>query len=182
MSMKKTLFNIVNAVLAVLLLSSCDACKEDPYAKITYKVVCSEELLKYATPKVIYKGTTITIPESDWTNVTDGSLKIGDVNVHLKQWNYQVTYDDFGVVDDEMTVRYEPKNNFTDAIQSNINLFSHNLSANVEIEDNDENTHHYSFNKTNISIGNSTSIEDVLKPDYLGLHIESNGTCIEKKK
>jgi len=180
--MKKTFLNFANVALVTLMLMSTYACKEDPYAKITYKVVCSEELLKFATPKVNYKGTTISIPESGWTNVTNESTKINDVNVPLKQWTYNVDYNDFGVVDDEMTVEYEPKNNFAEAPLSIANLLIHHLSADVEIRDKDENLYRHSFNNTelNISIGNPASLDDRLEPDYIGLHIESNGTCIKK--
>ena len=180
--MKKAVLKIVNVALVTLLLMSTYACKEDPYAHITYKVVCSEALLQYVTPKVIYEGTTISIPESGWTDVTGQSIKIDGANVPLKQWTYEVSYNDFGVVDDEMTVEYVIKSNATDVPQSEMNLFSHNLSASVEVRDKDENIYNYTFNNTNISIGNATSIEDAVKPDYLGLHIENNGTCTEKRK
>lgn len=188
--MKKTICNLVKLSLLLVMVTSCYSCK-DSYAQITYSLVCSETFLEYATPQVSYKNNdgnvvSINISDSEWTNATNKTVTINGIERPYKQWNFTVSYDDFGVVNDEMTITYIPKDNAADASSSISNLLGHDLSAQVEVRDKDDNMHYYSHNSIDlsISIGESATLVDKIKSyqDYLGFRIEDNGNIEVKKK
>ena len=186
-NVKKSMRNVLFIAALVFGFTSC---KEDPHAKITYSVVCSGTLLEYATPQVSYKANgcqekLIPITDSEWTESTDVTTSINGEKKSIKKWTMTVTYDDFGVVDDEMTVTYIPNDKAKGVPTSDVGLVTHSLSASIEVRDKDENMHFYNTSGVNVDMDinvGSNILEDKIKSikDHRSFHIEDNGTIKEK--
>lgn len=173
-------------------MSSCT----NPEVDVTYTLYCSSDLLEYATPQVTHKhngeSTNVVITESNWEDAkdffVDTSIKIGDVAISkekLKEWTITYHYENFGAIDDEMEVKYVPKQN--QPIQSiAITSFVHTLTATIDLTDKDGGRSVFpaSYNPiTTINVGiTSEELEKHISEikDYVGVHVEENGTVKKK--
>lgn len=195
----KTLLSTKSVFLAASLLLLLTGCKS-PYVEITYTLSCSKNLLEYVVPVVTYKNdkgnaVTFNVPESEWedahndtkvnTNVTNISengeeTTTESLSTSLLNWTKIVSYDDFTLVDDELTVRYQLKEGVTaDMLPSRI-LSSHQLTYFIELRDEDK-TMHYKQSTDGITVG-TAKVEDVLGAvDYRGFRIMNTGQIEEKE-
>lgn len=190
--MKKIFLNILNVLFASMMLVGCDCCCNDPHIDIDYELVCSKDLLEYATPQVTYLANnatpvTFSISEGEWVEINNNNESVkstiiinGDTitkDGKLMKWTRHIHYDSYSVVDDEMTVTYKPKENASGVIVF-VDNFYHNLSANLEYVDDDGNKYKPTIisSKTNISFGikQLPALINSYK-DYYGFHVESNG-------
>ena len=192
--MKKKIYDVINIVLLSMMLVSCDCC-EDSYVNIEYNLVCSSALLEYAVPQVTYTGSdgvpvTFTIPESAWEEAKDNKNQTFVIEINgdtisksgnLVQWKYPVRYDDFSVVDDEMTVIYIPKPDIPTG--KTAAAFPHQLSAKIDIRYEDGNESHPIEIDQSTSINIGETLSDIISNyrNYKGYHIESNGTFQVKR-
>ena len=168
-----------------------------PYVNIDYQLSCPTVLLEYAIPQITYVGNdgtpvTFTIPESDWEEgvvyvpnttviVIDGDTIVSE-SMKKMQWTKHVKYDDFSIVDDEMTVVYVPRDNIPMGNVDKIEGLKPGLSAHLEFVD--DNGRYYKPMiidiDIDISIGTpgSRSLSDIISSyrNYKGFHVESNGT------
>ena len=145
--MKQLIIKIQKFTLLFIVLFMCSC--EDPYVTIKYKLICDEALLNYATPIVTYKGNdgnTITFPISDneWKTESNYSKSIS-VSINgteiksesqMKNWEKEITYNDFSHIEDEITITYIPKEDIPSDAKIFID-FTHDLSASLEIRDED---------------------------------------------
>lgn len=191
--MKRMAINFVNLLLASMMLVSCDCCTEDPSIDIEYSLVCSKDLLEYATPKVVYtanSGTpiSINISENEWEEIetADPSVKTtivinGDTvtsDSKLIKWKKHVHYGEFSIVDDMMEVTYEPKEK-AEGVIIFANPFKHHLSASLEFIDEDGGIHKPVIISSSIEdvVGTKRSLKEIIEgySDRYGFHVESNG-------
>lgn len=116
--------------------------KEEPKVDITYTLNCSADLLEHAIPEVTYTGddgkaVTYQLDMSDfevnervnkWAQHLHGDelLAEGEEDARIMKWTKQIHYDNLQAVDDEMTVRYIPKD---DTEKLRISHIYHNLST-----------------------------------------------------
>lgn len=116
--------------------------KEEPKVDITYTLNCSADLLEHAIPEVTYTGddgkaVTYQLDMSDfevnervnkWAQHLHGDelLTEGEEDARIMKWTKQIHYDNLQAVDDEMTVRYIPKD---DTEKLRISHIYHNLST-----------------------------------------------------
>lgn len=116
--------------------------KEEPKVDITYTLNCSADLLEHAIPEVIYigdDGKTVTyqLNMSDfevnervnkWGQHLHGDelFTDGEEDALIMKWTKQIHYDNLQAVDDEITVRYIPRDN-TEKLR--ISHIYHNLST-----------------------------------------------------
>lgn len=116
--------------------------KEEPKVDITYTLNCSADLLEHAIPEVTYigddgKAVTYQLDMSDfevnervnkWAQHLHGDelLTEGEEDARIMKWTKQIHYDNLQAVDDEMTVRYIPKD---DTEKLRISHIYHNLST-----------------------------------------------------
>lgn len=196
--MKKTIIKFVNLFLASMMLVGCDCC-DDSQIDIDYTLVCSEDLLEYATPQVTYTENgkdprVISIAENEWEEVKDNDVTSTTTIVingetitkvtKLVKWTKHVHYGKFSIVDDVMEVTYKPKETAKDIIVL-IDQFKHDLSANLDFvdEDGDRYTSTFIYNETNINIGQRMSLEELINSykDRRGFHVESNGNYSQIK-
>ncbi|MCH5311343.1 MAG: hypothetical protein J1E57_05220 [Prevotella sp.] len=179
-----------------------------PYVNVDYVLSCPNALLEFATPQVIYVGNdgkpvTFTIPESDWKEliypeswdledekaivVIDGESIISE-QTKTMQWTKYVEYDDFSVIDDEMTVVYIPKNNIPTGNVDKIEGLKPRLNANLEFADDDGQKRKPMIIDIdvdmNIGAPGSKSLYEIISNhrNYKGFHVESNGTYDTKKE
>ena len=171
------------------------------YANLDYQLYCSSALLTYATPQIIHTGNngnsvTFTIPESEWEEddsddmmeptiiMIDGDTIVSESK--MMRWTKHIEYDDFSVIDDEMTVVYIPKDNVPMGNVDNTEGLKPILSANLEFVDDDGSKHKPRIIDIDISIGSSSGspLSDIISNyrNYKGFHVESNGTYNTKKK
>lgn len=188
--MKKVVTEISRNILFFAMVALCfTSCKESQVS-ITYTLECSEAFLQYAMPQVVYKsnngnGTLITISDNEWTESSTTVVRINGVDKPLKKWTKTITYKDFSVVDDEMIVTYTPKAN-AESVEFQgylLTINEHNLSAKVELEDEDGNTYVHSTHPLSIKSESYSSLIDYINKqhDYRGFHIVCNGTIQEKE-
>lgn len=182
-----------------MVMTSC--CKdEDSYADISYTLLCSDDLLEYATPEVTYKSngvtvSTSTITEAEWEetsnidNSVNTKLIIGTDTItkpkKVLKWTKKVHYDKFATIDDEISVRYIPKASIPTGKVYMVN-FIHQLSGSLAFRDDDGNEHTPTIvdQSVNISIdlSGNLNLSDVIRKysDYYGFHVESNGNYSKK--
>lgn len=194
--MKKTLINFVNLFLASMILVGCDCCTDDPRIDIDYTLLCSTDLLEYATPQITYTKSgkdpiTIPIAENEWEEVKDQDVTSEKTIITIKgetitkdsklvKWKKHVHYDDFSIVDDVIDVTYKPKETAKDVIVI-FAAFTHSLSANLVFVDKDGNritpNDNYNNNIITINIGQSMYLEELINSykDRMGFHVENNG-------
>ena len=177
--------------VGTILISSCTK----SYVEYEYVLTCSKELLQYATPQVTYRDNnghfqTFLLSEADMfdtknsvTIVINGKTMTDD---SLKTWRKGVKYENFGIVDDEMTVTYIPKSDIPEDATTEGRDLEHRLEvAYFEMKDDDGHysTHH--FSSTTINVGAGTTHKNLITAikgfkDYKGIHIESSGKIEEK--
>lgn len=176
--------------LLALLMVSCSPCEDR--IELTYTLECSESLLEYATPQVVYKnkdGNTVTIQinDNDWKNsqtsiTSTTTIKVGDEeiksfsNTAVKKWEMNVTYEKETSANEEMTVTYIPKSNIpSDATV--IGGFHHNLNLKYFIKhDNSEQIGNGVNKKSEINIGKT--LEEVIKSYRDEVSISINGGSV----
>ena len=191
--MKKKICNVINIGLLSMMFVLCASC-EDSYVDITYRLECPSNLLEYATPQVTYKGNdgnpiTFTIPESAWEDMDSNDKIMMTIVVNgdtiskegkMIQWKKHVHYDDFSIVDDEMTVEFTPKNSiFMESSCLTYSMPFLNGAINVKYEDGSEAIVPFAEHDTNVIISDgSGSLSDIISShrNYKGFHVESNGT------
>ena len=176
----------------VLCFSACESC-EDPYAQFEYTLVCSEQLLEYATPEVTYtndKGEEITTILTD--NLWEKGYGFADIstystggdNSERMHWNSpKIKYDDFTSVDNTISVKYIPKSGIASdsTFTSTTGLF-HYLYYTINVRD-DSGDNHFETN-TLTTIQNWTNInikQNVIEyinslSDKLTCHAKNDGT------
>lgn len=127
--------------------------KKEPKVDITYTLNCSADLLEHANPEVTYTGddgktVTYQLEMSDfevnervnkWAKHLHGdeNLRLTDEDARIMKWTKQIHYENLQAVDDEMTVRYIPKD---DTEKLRISHIYHNLSTAFCLVDTDGNT------------------------------------------
>lgn len=197
--MRKSFYKVVNLVLASMLLTSCDKC-EDAYADIDYTIVCSDDLLDYATPEVTYKGNdgtvnTFSISEGEWieadnlNNNVNTKIVIGNDTISksrkIKKWTKHVHYDDFSIIDDEISVKYIPKASIPTG-KVYIADFVHQVTGSLSFRDDDGNQYEPIFIEQNVNgpidLTGKSSLSDIINTfnDHYGFHVESNGKYSKK--
>jgi len=190
--MKNVIITFKNNVMATLTLITFACCTE-PSLDIDYTLTCSEGLLEYATPQVSYvsNGNTpvsFAILEGEWSVVEEkdqsSTINIiidGDTitkSQKLMKWTKHIHYEDFTVVDDELTVTYTPKSNIPAGCVL-ASGFEHTLTAAIDFVDEDGNRHKPTEieQNTSITIGGGKTLSEIISEfkDYKGYHVESNG-------
>lgn len=180
----------------IMLLTGC----KDPYVDIEYELTCTEDLLEYVTPVVTYKGNegnlvTLKISESDWKEKSDISL----VNVNISSeytvivngvekkitndakrlyWQKKVSYGDFTIVEDELSVRYELKDGVTTDMLPKDFYPAHYISAQLDMRDEDNNDISRFFSTYVSRTGTNDILSDV---DYKGFRVTRTGEIEEKE-
>lgn len=189
---------ILFVIITVWVMTSC--CKdEDSYADISYTLICSDDLLEYATPEVTYSsnGTvnTFSISEGEWEETSNSGysstteLIIGNETYtkpkKIMTWTKKVHYDKFTTIDDDISVRYIPKTSIPTGKVFMAN-FVHQITATLSYRDDDGNVYNPVLIDQNVNIpidltGNSTLSDIIGKfTDYYGFHVESNGKFSKK--
>ena len=189
--MKKNISTLILLTSLSLLFAGC----EKSYVTFEYVLTCSPDLLKYATPQVTYKNSegqnqTFLITEADMTDVESNvTVTINGQTQppkQLKEWRKGVKYENFGIVEDVMTVTYIPKSDVhEDATIAGLDL-SHSLgTSTIEMKDDDGNMHYWNIHSSTIEIGNRTSnnLIETIKSfnEYKGFRFEASGKMEEKK-
>ena len=189
----KKYFKILLLVLLAPILQACPP-GSDPSIDIEYTLECSEFLLQNATPQISYKGNDgqtviIQVNDNDWKETSSPSvpIKVNDkeINNSMKKWTKTVRYDDFGTVDDELTITYIPKDDASNYNGSLLPYCQHHLSltGTLSDEDGDKTPFGYIDEQKTIVPNNEFSLSDGIKQfrDYRGIHATSNGTINYKK-
>ena len=174
--MKQLIFKIQKFTLLFIVLFMCSC--EDPYVTIKYTLTCDEALLNYATPQVTYKGNDgdtikFQLSDNEWKKESNYS-----------KWEKEITYNDFSHIEDEITITYIPKENIPSDAKIFID-FTHDLSASLEIRDEDghvTNNSEIRTMTTTINIGNNMPLKEaILKyKNYLGFKVNNDGTWESK--
>ena len=156
------------------------SCKEDPKVDVIYTLECSSNLIDMAVIEVSHKVNSeqpevFLISESEWEESENGGTK---------KWTKSYSHNDFSSVDEELSVSYIAKKNIErDTVSASI--FTHNLDATIKLwdEDGDYLERPASMSMSmNINLGEHSITNEIDSlHDYIGVHIESNGTIRELK-
>ena len=193
--MKKNVFSLILLTSLSLLFAGC----EKNHVTFEYVLTCSPELLKYATPQVTYKNSegknqTFLITEADMTDVESNvTVTINgqtQPQKQLKEWRKGVKYEDFGIVEDEMTVTYIPKSDVPAEVKvTGLDLTHYLRATSFELKDDDGHFHYATFTTTTTTINievdvnkQDSNLIEVIKEfkDYKGFHLEASGKIEEK--